>query len=78
MQKTQRKTIQGILNELNQTVQHMLQQAALKENANYFKSRLTFKAILEIVSMIVKKELGVMKNTGMNFDRFKESLNEQT
>ena len=54
----------------------MLQQAALKENANYFKSRLTFKAILEIVSMIVKKELGVMKQTGMNVDRFKESLNE--
>ena len=57
IQKSNAKTINGILGELNNICEYFTKQSSLKQNSRLFKSRLTFKAIAEIFVKVIKRVL---------------------
>ena len=68
VQRTNEKTIQGILREMSHVIDYLGKQIAL--DVKRFKSRLIFKAVSEIF----KKELSKVGINSTNIDDVKESM----
>ena len=57
IQRTNQKTVQGILDDLTTTIEFFNKMGARTEHQGLFKSRLTFKAISEIYKIMIRREL---------------------
>lgn len=77
VQRSQEKTMQGLLNELTQTADHIFLEMSEEKYLTMLKSRMTFKAIFEIYKMAIKRQLAFSTNKG-DMIKIKKSLANQT